>query len=40
MVIAIYAFNGGTSLEWPLPSLTTDWFSDAINDHGARDALC
>jgi putative spermidine/putrescine transport system permease protein len=39
IVIAIYAFNGGNSLAWPPPSLTTEWFGDAIDNHGARDAL-
>jgi putative spermidine/putrescine transport system permease protein len=39
IVIAIYAFNGGSSLEWPPPSLTAHWFSDAIQNTGARDAL-
>jgi putative spermidine/putrescine transport system permease protein len=39
IVIAIYAFNGGNSLAWPPPSLTTHWFGDAINNSGARDAL-
>jgi putative spermidine/putrescine transport system permease protein len=39
IVIAIYAFNGGSSLEWPPPSLTAHWFGDAIQNSGARDAL-
>jgi putative spermidine/putrescine transport system permease protein len=39
IVIAIYAFNGGNTLAWPPPSFTTHWFGDAINNHGARDAL-
>jgi putative spermidine/putrescine transport system permease protein len=39
IVIAIYAFNGGGSLEWPPPSLTAHWFGDAIQNSGARDAL-
>jgi putative spermidine/putrescine transport system permease protein len=39
IVIAIYAFNGGNSLEWPPSSLTTEWFGKAIDNHGARDAL-
>jgi putative spermidine/putrescine transport system permease protein len=39
IVIAIYAFNGGNSLEWPPPSFTTEWFGKAINNQGARDAL-
>jgi putative spermidine/putrescine transport system permease protein len=39
VVIAIYAFNGGSSLEWPPPSFTAHWFGDAIQNSGARDAL-
>src|SRR5215213_5937118 len=39
LVIAIYAFNGGTTLKWPLDSVTTHWFGDAIHDSGARNAL-
>jgi putative spermidine/putrescine transport system permease protein len=39
IVIAIYAFNGGSSLEWPPPSFTAHWFGDAIQNSGARDAL-
>jgi putative spermidine/putrescine transport system permease protein len=39
VVIAIYAFNGGTTLKWPLDSVTTHWFSAAIHDSGARNAL-
>jgi putative spermidine/putrescine transport system permease protein len=39
IVIAIYAFNGGTTLEWPPSSLTFHWFGKAIQNQGARDAL-
>jgi putative spermidine/putrescine transport system permease protein len=39
VVIAIYAFNGGTTLSWPLESVTTEWFGKAIDNQGARDAL-
>jgi putative spermidine/putrescine transport system permease protein len=39
IVILIYAFNGGASLEWPPPSLTTEWFGKAIDNDGAREAL-
>jgi putative spermidine/putrescine transport system permease protein len=39
IVIAIYAFNGGNTLVWPPPSLTTEWFGKAIDNQGARDAL-
>jgi putative spermidine/putrescine transport system permease protein len=39
LIIAIYAFNGGTTLKWPPPSLTTHWFGVAFHDHDARQAL-
>jgi putative spermidine/putrescine transport system permease protein len=39
IVIAIYAFNGGTTLNWPPSSLTFHWFSVAFHNQGARDAL-
>jgi putative spermidine/putrescine transport system permease protein len=39
IVIAIYAFNGGTTLKWPLDSVTTHWFGDALRDHAARSAF-
>jgi putative spermidine/putrescine transport system permease protein len=39
IVIAVYAFNGGTTLKWPLDSLSTEWFPKAFENQGARDAL-
>ena len=39
LVIAIYAFNAGTTLRWPLDGLTTKWFSEALQDSGAREAF-
>ena len=39
LVIAIYAFNDGTTLRWPLDGLTTKWFSEALQDSGAREAF-
>ena len=39
IVIVIYAFNAGKTLEWPPPGLTTDWFGKAIDNPGARDAF-
>jgi putative spermidine/putrescine transport system permease protein len=39
IVIAIYAFNGGNTLHWPPPSLTTHWFGVAVKDHAAREAF-
>jgi putative spermidine/putrescine transport system permease protein len=39
LVIALYAFNASSVLEWPPPGLTLDWFSEAIESQAARDAL-
>jgi putative spermidine/putrescine transport system permease protein len=39
LVIFVYAFNGGVTLKWPLDGLTTRWFSEALQDDGAREAL-
>jgi putative spermidine/putrescine transport system permease protein len=39
LVIAVYAFNGSTTLAWPPTNLTTHWFGDAFHNQGARDAL-
>jgi putative spermidine/putrescine transport system permease protein len=39
IVIAVYAFNEGTTLSWPLDGLTTEWFPKAVENQGAQDAL-
>jgi putative spermidine/putrescine transport system permease protein len=39
IVIAVYAFNEGTTLKWPLDGLTTEWFPKAVENQGAQDAL-
>ena len=39
IVILIYAFNAGKTLEWPPSGLTTDWFGKAIDNSGAREAF-
>jgi putative spermidine/putrescine transport system permease protein len=39
IVIAIYAFNSGTTLAWPPDGLTLDWFDRALDNQAARDAL-
>ena len=39
IVILIYAFNAGKTLEWPPAGLTTDWFGKAIDNSGAREAF-
>ena len=38
-VVAIYAFNGDSTLAWPPSDLTTHWFGVAIHNQGAQDAL-
>jgi putative spermidine/putrescine transport system permease protein len=38
-VVALYAFNSSTILEWPPPGLTLDWFPKAIDNQPARDAF-
>ncbi len=39
LVIAIYAFNKGITLQWPPESLSTKWFGEAVDNEGARHAL-
>lgn len=39
IVLAIYAFNSSTILEWPPPGLTLDWFPKAIEEEFAREAF-
>jgi putative spermidine/putrescine transport system permease protein len=39
IVIAVYAFNAGKTLEWPPAGMTLDWFPKAIDNTGARDAF-
>jgi putative spermidine/putrescine transport system permease protein len=39
IVVAIYAFNAGKTLQWPPTGLTLDWFPKAIENTGARDAF-
>jgi putative spermidine/putrescine transport system permease protein len=39
IVIAIYAFNEGITLQWPPDSLSTKWFGEAVDNQGARDAV-
>jgi putative spermidine/putrescine transport system permease protein len=38
-IIVLYAFNGNTSLSWPITSWTTEWFARAFADEGVRNAL-
>ena len=39
LVILLYAFNSRRVQTWPIGGLTTDWFTKAWHNHGARDAL-
>jgi putative spermidine/putrescine transport system permease protein len=39
VVIGVYAFSSATTLEWPPPGFTLDWFSKAVDNAGARDAV-
>jgi putative spermidine/putrescine transport system permease protein len=39
IIIGIYAFSSATTLEWPPPGLTLEWFDKAIDNRGARDAF-
>ena len=38
-VITLYAFNDRTNQAWPIQGLTLKWFSKALDNPGARDAL-
>ena len=39
LVIALYAFNDSRTQAWPIHVLTLRWFSKALDNQGARDAL-
>jgi putative spermidine/putrescine transport system permease protein len=39
LVIALYAFNDSRTQSWPIHGLTLKWFSKALDNQGARDAL-
>ena len=39
IVIAIYAFNPTRSQAWPTDGFSTQWFSEAFDNPGVRDAL-
>ena len=39
LVVALYAFNDARVQSWPPKGLTLHWFSDALDNPGARDAL-
>jgi putative spermidine/putrescine transport system permease protein len=39
VLIAVYAFNPSNVQSWPLPGLSTKWFSQTWNDASMRQAL-
>jgi putative spermidine/putrescine transport system permease protein len=39
LIIVIYAFNSSKIATWPPDGLTLDWFSKALDNDGAREAL-
>ena len=39
VIIGIEAFNEARTLKWPPPGFTTEWFQDAFQNTGARDAF-
>jgi putative spermidine/putrescine transport system permease protein len=39
IIIVVYAFNSSRIQSWPLDGLTLEWFSKAVDNPGARDAL-
>jgi putative spermidine/putrescine transport system permease protein len=38
-IMTVYAFNASNIQSWPIPGLTTRWFSQAWEDEQVRDAL-
>jgi putative spermidine/putrescine transport system permease protein len=39
IVIGIYAFNSSTNQAWPIPGLSLQWFEQALEQSGVREAL-
>jgi putative spermidine/putrescine transport system permease protein len=39
LIMALYAFNSSNIQSWPIPGLTTKWFSQAWHDDEVRAAL-
>jgi putative spermidine/putrescine transport system permease protein len=39
VIMGLYAFNSSNIQSWPIPGLTTKWFSAAWHDEQVRDAL-
>jgi putative spermidine/putrescine transport system permease protein len=39
IVIGMYAFSSATTLKWPPPGFTLEWFGKAFDNPGARDAF-
>lgn len=38
-IVILYAFNSSNVQSWPIPGLSTRWFTVAWQDHQVRDAL-
>ena len=38
-IIVIYSFSAESSFKWPPDGFTTDWYPDALENQGARDAF-
>jgi putative spermidine/putrescine transport system permease protein len=38
-IMTVYAFNSSNIQSWPIPGLTTKWFSEAWHDDEVREAL-
>ena len=39
LVIVVEAFNSSRILKWPPPGFTFNWFSKAVENESAREAL-
>jgi putative spermidine/putrescine transport system permease protein len=39
VIVGLYAFNDSRVQSWPLKGFTLEWFSKALDNEGARDAL-
>jgi putative spermidine/putrescine transport system permease protein len=39
ILIVVYAFNSSNVQSWPIPGLSTKWFTTAFHDSDMRDAL-
>lgn len=39
LIVFIYSFNADNTFNWPPDGLTLHWYSEAVQNQGARDAL-